>query len=199
MMVMLLLMMMMTVVHRMVLAAKHGAVAHPEPIALGQHRGAHGAAEARHVEHRVAGPHHQLGRPDGRLATAAPSHPVQPADPTAGSERATWNRGIRGNVHPPGLTPGARGWARGTKFDIFKKKNTHTHTRTPGTVRHRTAKLRFINVSGFTPKRRSYIGLDVLRRRFSNRVMAGTQGVALVEITRRFRRNLRARENDSGK
>lgn len=59
--------------------AEHRAVAHAELIALGQHHHAHGATEARHVEHRVPGAHHQLRRRDGRLAPAAPTYPEQPA------------------------------------------------------------------------------------------------------------------------
>lgn len=60
--------------------AKHRAVAHAELIALGQHRQADGATETRHVENRVPGAHHQLRRRNGRLAPAAPSYAVQPAN-----------------------------------------------------------------------------------------------------------------------
>lgn len=59
--------------------AEHRSVAHTELVTLGQHHHAHGATEARHVEHRVPGAHHQLRRRNGRLAPAAPTYPEQTA------------------------------------------------------------------------------------------------------------------------
>jgi len=63
--------------HLVVQPAQHGALPHPEVVALRQGHRARRAREAAHVEHELARAHHQLRGQDRRLAARAPLHAAE--------------------------------------------------------------------------------------------------------------------------